>query len=157
LDSRQPLAQVSFEEHILRDRDLQQLEHFHNQDRNIDLFERGAFVATLNHELPNDLVAPDRGRPNHLKLLWNGVTFGMLTERKFRGREDASQQVIEVVSDPARQQTDRFQFLTGECCLMISSCVGKIMSTTDQAEDVTPQIPDWDQIRAEVAWPDYGI
>ena len=105
-------GEIDSQNGVFGDRDLEQGQHFFHQQREIDGIETRFVLSRIDHQLANDLTGAGRDILDCLDLLSRRRTVSQFRFGEFGFRQDASQQVIEVMRDARSQYSQAFQFLS---------------------------------------------
>ena len=119
------------------------MQHLLDEEGDIDRFVRRAFVSPVDHQLSDNLPAANGSGPDSLQFFLGGRVLGVFGQSEFRGCEDAAQQIIEIVSDAARQLAHRFEFLTGKGRFQRALHVGDIGAGANVAGEHAARREPW--------------
>ena len=85
-------------------------------------------VPCVNHQLPNDLSPTDRDRLDSFDFFADRRTGRQVRLYQFRLRQNAPQQIIEVMRDAACQHSQTFQLLSGKGLLLRTPGIGDVLT-----------------------------
>ncbi len=137
----------------MRDGNLEQLQHFPDEQGNIEGFEIRVILARVDHKLTNQFGGANRDGPDCLDLPKRHRTENHFRLCEFRFSQNAAEQIVEVMSDAAGDNPEALQFLSGENLVLRPFEVRRFDTGPDDPVYVSGRIPHGNQVRVEVAAP----